>query len=93
MTRYPHIATVEQTVETDSASGIPTITTTQWSLKGRYEPAGQRNSIDKSAKFYTPKDVRFDNDGITGHRLFYNGSWINVSNAFNYQSHAEIWLD
>ena len=93
MKRYPHTVTVEQTTETPSDSGIPTVDTVQFQLQGRYEPAGQRNSLDQAAKFFTKKDARFDNGNITGQKLFFNGSWIGISNAFNYQTHAELWLD
>ena len=93
MKRYPHTATIEQVTEIDNGSGIPTITETQFSIKGRYEPKGQGSNLDQSAKFYCRKDARFDNGNITGQKLFFNGSWIGITNAFNYQTHCELWLD
>ena len=93
MKRYPHTATLEVTTEIDNGSGIPTSSKAQSKLIGRYDPTGASKSLDFSGKFYTPKNAIFDNGNLTGHRLNYNGRWFNVSEANNFQTHAELWLD
>ena len=93
MKRYPHTATLEITTEVDNGTGITGSTKNQYALKGRHEPAGANKSLDFSGKFFCPINTLFNNGNATGQRLNVNGRWFSVSEAMNFQSHAELWLD
>ena len=93
--RYPHKATIK--IETTSGGPIPEVTTTTIETEGRYEPnsqSGNRN-LDYSAKWYCPVIYELDLNAkmLDGQKLEFNGSFIGISKAWNYQTHCEIWLD
>lgn len=92
--RYPHIATITIETEEESASGIPTISESSFTVKGRYEPNSQMTSLNYSAKYYCKRlDVLDENpNALDGQKLFLNRT-IGISQAWNYQTHCEIWLD
>ncbi|WP_167596623.1 hypothetical protein [Leeuwenhoekiella sp. ZYFB001] len=96
MRRYPHTAKIK--IETTSDGPIPEVTTTTIDLKGRYEPnsqSGGNTSLDYSAKWYCPVITEVDVNAkvLDGNKLEFNGSFIGISRAWNYQTHCEIWLD
>ena len=91
--RYPHKATI--VIETVGEGPIPEVTKTDIETKGRYEPANQRVNLDQSAKFYCPKlDIlETDPNALNGQELIFEGRRIGISQAWNYQTHCELWLD
>lgn len=93
--RYPHTATVKVVTEVTTDSGIPTTQETSFEVIGRYEPAGQRNDLDQAAKFYCRKleILKTNPKALDGQKLIFNGAFIGISQAFNYQTHCELWLD
>ena len=93
MRRYPHEATIE--IETVGEGPIPEVTTTTLVLIGRYEPNRGNKYLDYSAKFYCPfiTEVDVNAKALDGQKLEFNGSFIRISRAWNYQTHCEIWLD
>lgn len=93
--RYPHIAKIEVSTEIDNGGGFPEIVKETFEIKGRYEPNPGNKNLDYSAKFFSRKlDVLSDDPkALDGMRMLINGSWIGISQAWNYQIHAEIWLD
>lgn len=90
--RYPHTAKIEVTREVDNGTGIPSIETETFEVVGRYEPAGANKNLDYSAKFYCPK-MDIDVTTLSGGRFFFQNRFIGISEAWNYQTHCEIWLD
>jgi hypothetical protein len=95
LTRYPHKATVKIEVEDDNNDGLNDVTIETLELEGRYEPDGMNKSLNYSARFLCPRIDFLDGNplGLNGKKLLINGSSIGISQAWNYQTHAELWLD
>ena len=93
MQRYPH--TAEVTIETLSGGPMPTVSTEDITIKGRYEPAPARANLNYSAKYYCAlqEQLKTDPNAYNGKKLKFQGREIGISRAFNYQIHCEIWLD
>lgn len=93
--RYPHTATV--TIETLSGGPMPTVTTEDITIPGRYEPAMQPGggSLDYSAKYYCDlvDILKQDPHALDGKKMQIFGREIGISKAWNFQIHCEIWLD
>ncbi|MBD0822638.1 hypothetical protein [Aestuariibaculum marinum] len=90
--RYPHTAIIRVTVENNPVDGITTVTPSDISIKGRYEPAGQNKALDYSAKFYCKNEdiAPFEVDGKP---FIYEGKTFKITQLYPYQTHCEIWLE
>lgn len=93
MKRYPHTAVIK--IETVSEGPLPEATTENLTIEGRYEPSSQNVNLDQSAKFYCPRLDVLDEDpnALNGKQMEINGRFIGISQAWNYQTHCELWLD
>tara|TARA_Y100001963_G_C6730766_1_gene423784 strand:+ start:527 stop:811 length:285 start_codon:yes stop_codon:yes gene_type:complete len=91
--RYPHTGVIE--IETLSKDPLPTKTTQEIEVKGRYEPAPGNKNLDYKAKFYCRKleAINEQPDSLDGKKLIVLGRSITITKAFNYQTHCELWLD
>lgn len=90
--RYPHTAKIIVTTETPNAGGIPTKSTQEIILQGRYEPAGQNKALDYSAKFYC-KNLSGNVFQYDGQPFEYEGKRFKIVQLYPYQTHCEIWLE
>jgi hypothetical protein len=90
--RYPHTAKIITVVESEASDGINVLTPTETDVVGRYEPVGQSQNLDYSAKFYCPINA-FAPFQADGNQLVYNGRQFKIVQLFNYQTHGEIWLE
>ncbi|WP_417885512.1 hypothetical protein [Zunongwangia sp.] len=92
--RYPHTAVIE--IETLSDDPLPTKTTQDIEVKGRYESAPGNKNIDYKAKFFcdkTPDILKADPNALDGKKLLIFGRSITIRQAWPYQTHCELWLD
>jgi hypothetical protein len=90
--RYPHIGVVKIITEIDNGTSTPDIGETEYTLKGRYEPGGQRSSLDYSARFYC-KLNSVKQFSVDGQKFIFEGKEFKIVQLHNYQAHCEIWLD
>jgi uncharacterized OsmC-like protein len=96
LNRFPHSATIKvQTEKDDDDDGLNGTDDQLIAVEGRYEPEGMNKSLNYSARFYCPiLDILKENPlALNGQKLLINGSSIGISQAWNYQTHAELWLD
>ena len=93
LSRYPHTASI--IAEIPGTGPFPEPTTETIVTKGRYEPASQKRDLDQSAKFYCPllDILKADPHALDGQKMIYEGRTINIVQAWNYQTHCELWLD
>lgn len=94
--RYPHTGLIE--IETLSDGPLPTKTTEEIEVRGRYEPntrPGGGGGIQYSAKFYCEKlDIlKQDPHYLDGKKLKIFGRSIDIVKGWPYQIHTELWLD
>ncbi len=91
--RYPHTAVIE--IETLSDDPLPTKTTQEIEVKGRYEPAPGNKNLDYKAKFYCAKldALKEDPHALDGKEMKIFGRSIDIVKGWNFQIHCELWLD
>ena len=94
--RYPHSATIKIATEGTSSDGISnTVTYQNIEINCRYEPKGANKQLNYSGALYCTKlDILKTNPkALNGQKVEIFGDSIGISEAFNYQTHCEIWLD
>jgi hypothetical protein len=93
--RYPHSATITITTEGEDPNGIPASTKETLEIIGRYEPNSMNRTLNYTGRFFCERlDILKENPyALNGQKLEVLGRIIGISQAWNYQTYCELWLD
>jgi len=93
MSRYPHIAQIILSTETDNdGDGITAVGNNPIDLNGRFEMKSRSEQLNYSAKFYC-KPVALEPFEADGEKFIYEGKQFVIKHLKNYSNHCEIWLE
>lgn len=95
--RYPHSATITVTTEINDEvnDGITGNSKETIIVKGRYEPNSMNRTLNYTGRFFCERlDILNSTPfALNGQKLEISGNIIGISQAWNYQTHCELWLD
>ncbi len=91
--RYPHTGVIKIVTETESKTGIPSLSTKEIKVKGRYEQTAVGKNIDYSSVFYTTVQKEVNTFEADGQTFVYENRSFKITHLKNKQTHCEIWLD